>query len=258
MMIFLTIKWGKKYPAKYVNNLYNMVKKNYVGDFRFVCYTDDPQRINKEVEIVPIPDDGLLHPKYYFGKEDYCFDRAKFLVFNSEEWLENVSFVDTFCYFDLDVVIQGDISIIDDLAQKPRLIHCFWQKPGYDKDDRFFIDTRGTYYNSSMMLWSYRQCSHIYYDVFENRDIIFKTFFKGSDNYHYWRQKNFWKNIPETWCYSWNRGRYYPEDVEAFKFRPDAAICLFNTDNVPDPVSKTHTELDKCKDKNIKKLWTAK
>ena len=62
-MNFLTIKWGDKYSAKYVNNLYNMVKKNYTKDFRFSCYTDDKEGIDAGIEVVPIPDDDLLHPK---------------------------------------------------------------------------------------------------------------------------------------------------------------------------------------------------
>lgn len=250
-MNFLTIKWGDKYSADYVNNLYHMVKKNYTKDFRFICYTDDATGL--ECEVHPIPDDDLLHPKYYFGKEAFCFDRAKFLVFNSEEWLECEP-EDTFCYFDLDVVIQSNIDEIDILVEKPRIIHSLWQ-PQNQIDDRFFIETRGTFFNSSMMLWSYGQCQHIYYDVYENNEIVFKTFFKGSDNYHYWRQREFWKNIPDTWVYSWNRGRYYPEDVKRFKFREDAKICLFNTDNVPHPSAKEHVELAECNDENIVRLW---
>ena len=251
MMNFLTIKWGDKYSSDYVNNLYHMVKKNYTGEFRFICYTDDATDL--ECEVHPIPDDDLLHPKYYFGKEAFCFDRAKFLIFNSEEWLDCEE-EDKFCYLDLDVVIQNNIDEIDILAEKPRIIHCLWQ-PENQIDDRFFIETRGTFFNSSMMLWSYGQCQHIYYDVYDNNEIVFKTFFKGSDNYHYWRQRDFWKNIPESWVYSWNRGRYYPDDVVRFKFRDDAKICLFNTDNVPHPSTKDHVELSECHDKNIIGLW---
>jgi hypothetical protein len=198
-----------------------MVKKNYTGEFRFICYTDDASDL--ECEVHPIPDDDLLHPKYYFGKEAFCFDRAKFLVFNSEEWLDCEP-EDKFCYFDLDIVIQSNIDEIDTLAEKPRIIHCLWQQ-------------------------------QIYYDVYENNEIVFKTFFKGSDNYHYWRQREFWKNIPDTWIYSWNRGRYYPDDVVRFEFRDDAKICLFNTDNVPHPSAKQHVELAECNDKNIVRLW---
>jgi len=251
-MIFLTIKWGDKYGPEYVNNLFKMVQKNYTGEWRFACFTDDPTDLECS-EIYPIPDDGLLHPKYF--ENDGCFDRPKFLMFNAEEWLSCGS-EDKFCYFDLDVVIQNNIDDIDILANKPRIVQCYWQ----DKKqlhDRFFIETRGTFYNSSMMLWSYGQCRHIYYDVYENDEIVFKTFFKGSDNYHYWRQRDFWKDIPKNWVYSWNRGRYHPGDLERFKFRDDAKICIFNTDNVPHPSAKDHVELINCKDKRIMELWNA-
>lgn len=248
MMNFVCIKWGDKYPAKYVNNLYNMVKKNYAKPFTFTCYTDDTDGI--ECDTAPIPDDGILHPKYWFGKEDYCFDRAKFLVFNSHEWLE---YHGNWCYFDLDVVIQEDISDIETLAEKPRMIYCRWQ-PEKQKHDRFFIDIRGTFYNSSMMLWPGASCDHIYEDVIENSEVIFKTYFKGSDNYHYWRKRDFWKDIPGGWVYSWNRGKHQ-EDLERFKFRKDAKICIFNTDNVPHPSAKEQQELFECTDKDIVRLW---
>ena len=230
-----------------------MVKRHYTNEFRFVCYTDNRRGIAKGIEVVSIPDDGLLHPRYYYGKQTFCFDRAKFIVFNSEEWIP-CDPEDKFCYFDLDVVIQNNIDEIDVLAEKPRILNCLWQ-PESQLDDRFFIETRGTFYNSSMMLWPYGECQHIYYDVYDNDDIVFKTFFKGSDNYHYWRQRDFWNNIPKNWAYSWNRGRYHPDDVERFKFRSDAKICLFNTDNVPHPSTKDHVELAGCIDENIIGLW---
>lgn len=250
MMNFVCIKWGDKYPAKYVNNLYNMVKRNFTGEFTFTCYTDDPSGI--ECDTAEIPDeDGILHPKYYYGKENYCFDRAKFLVFNSQEWL---LYKGNWCYFDLDVVIQDNIDEIEILSEKPRIIHSMWQ-PRSQLDDRFFIETRGTFFNSSMMLWPDNSCAKIYYDVLENPEEVFKTFFKGTDNYHYWRQRKFWKNIPFDWVYSWNRGKFHPDDTERFKFRPEAKICLFNVDNVPHPSAKEQIKLLDCKDENIIGLW---
>lgn len=249
MMNFVCIKWGDKYPVKYVNNLYNMVKKNYTKPFTFTCYTDEPEGI--ECDVRPIPDDGLLHPKYWFGKESFCFDRAKFSMFNSHNWL---GYDGNWCYFDLDVVIQDNIDDIELLAQKPRIIHSRWQ-PKSQIHDRLFIDTRGTFFNSSMMLWPGKSCEFIYDDVIEHAEIIFKTYIKGSDNYHYWRQREFWKDIPGGWIYSWNRGKHYPDDVEKFIYREDAKICIFNTDNVPHPSAKEQIKLTECQDLNIIRLW---
>jgi hypothetical protein len=106
-----------------------------------------------------------------------------------------------------------------------------------------------------MMLWPGKSCEHIYNDAIENSESIFKTFFKGSDNYHYWRQRDFWKDIPGGWIYSWNRGKHHPDDVERFKFRSDAKICLFNTDNVPHPSAKEQIKLLECEHEDIIRLW---
>lgn len=252
-MHFVCIRWGNKYSPKYVNNLYNMVKRNYTGKFTFTCFTDDPKDI--VCDTISIPDDGVLHPKYWFGKENYCWDRAKFLVFNSQEWLR---YSGKFCYFDLDVVIHGNIDAIDELANKPRIIHSKWQ-PEQQKHDRLFIDIRGTFFNSSMMLWKDAQCSKIYHDVLFNDEMVFKTFFKGSDNYHYWRQRDFWSNIPFDWVYSYNRGMKYPDDIEKFKYRETAKICIFNTDLTSHPDAKKQVKLDKLKKDNIfLKIWNEK
>ena len=226
-----------------------MVKKNYTKPFTFTCYTDEPEDIT--CDTVPIPDDGLLHPKYWFGKETFCFDRAKFSLFNSHNWL---GYDGDWCYFDLDVVIQDNIDDIELLAQKPRMITSRWQ-PKSQIHDRLFIDTRGTFFNSSMMLWPGKSCEFIYDDVIEHNEIIFKTYIKGSDNYHYWRQREFWKDIPGGWIYSWNRGKHYPDDIKKFTYREDAKICIFNTDNVPHPSAKQQIKLNDCQDPNIIRLW---
>jgi hypothetical protein len=156
-MNFICIKWGNKYTPDYVNNLFRMVEKNYTKPFTFTCYTDDAEGL--ECDIHPIPDDGVLHPDHWFGKEGYCWDRAKFLVFNSHKWL---GYEGKWCYFDLDVVIQNNIDDIDELAEKPRIVHSTWQDPK-QKHERLFIDMRGTFYNSSMMLWKEDQCEKIYH-----------------------------------------------------------------------------------------------
>jgi hypothetical protein len=114
---------------------------------------------------------------------------------------------------------------------------------------------RGTFFNSSMMMWNEEQAKNIYYDVLIDDEMIFKTFYKGSDNYHYWRQRDFWSNIPFDWVYSYNRGMSHPDDLEIFKYRPDAKICIFNVDNTPDPKAKAQIKLEELKDKDLLRLW---
>ena len=248
-MNFVCIKWGTKYSPDYVNNLYRMVQDNYKHDFTFTCFTDDDKDLN--CSTAPIPDIDPLHPDYWFGKENYCWDRAKFLVFNSHRWL---GFEGKWCYFDLDIIIQNDISDLEELALKPRIIHSNWDDPK-NVHDRKFIDIRGTRYNSSMMCWNMDQCEHIFWDAIQEEQQIFKTFFKGTDNYHYWRQKDFWNNIPYEWSYSYNRGKQFPDDLERHKYRKDCKLCLFNVDLSPHPSAKEQIKIEDLKDETLLRLW---
>ncbi len=248
-MNFVCIKWGTKYSPDYVNNLYRMVQDNYKHDFTFTCFTDDDKDLN--CSTAPIPDIDPLHPDYWFGKENYCWDRAKFLVFNSHRWL---GFEGKWCYFDLDIIIQNDISDLEELALKPRIIHSNWDDPK-NVHDRKFIDIRGTRYNSSMMCWNMDQCEHIFWDAIQEEQQIFTTFFKGTDNYHFWRQRDFWNNIPYEWVYSYNRGQQFPDDLERHKYREDCKLCLFNVDLAPHPSVKEQIKIDELQDEQLLRLW---
>ena len=173
MMNFVCIKWGTKYSPEYVNNLYRMVQDNYHKDFTFTCYTDDSAGLN--CDCVDIPDVNPLHPSYWFGKENYCWDRSKFIVFNSHNFL---GYDGKWCYLDLDIIIQNDITDLDELALKPRIIHSKWQNPKH-RHDRKFIDVRGTFFNSSLMCWNKDQCEHIFWDAIQEERYDIQNILEG-------------------------------------------------------------------------------
>ena len=52
----LCLKWGNRYPACYVNRLYQGVKRNLSRPFRFVCVTDSTEGLLPEIETVPFPE----------------------------------------------------------------------------------------------------------------------------------------------------------------------------------------------------------
>ena len=56
--VVLCMKWGSVFSADYVNVLFNACRKNISRPFRFVCLTDDPTGLLKEIETYPIPDIG--------------------------------------------------------------------------------------------------------------------------------------------------------------------------------------------------------
>jgi len=220
-----------------------MIDANYVNHFRMVCFTDEPDGIREEVEIHPIPDVEPLHPKYWFGVENYCWDRAKFLVFNAQKWLSTDG---PFCYFDLDVVIQNSIDDFYELAFNPYIIRSHWQQDGLLKNRRF-RDIRGTYFNSSCMLWWSDQPKKIYEDVVSNPD-IFKVFYKGSDNYHQWRRPagaDFWNFLPNSYSFSYN----YQEA------NYDAKLALFNQNMIE---GEDSVNIKECEDAAILNHWYGK
>ena len=153
---------------------------------------------------------------------------------------------------DLDVIIQNDISDLDELALKPRIIHVKWDNWKKRLHERLFIEIRGTLYNSSVMCWNKDQCEHIFWDALDEEQQIFRTFFKGTDNYHFWRQRDFWNNIPFEWVYSWNRGMTHPTDLEAHKYREEPKFCLFNVDSNP---SKKQIKIDELENETLLRIW---
>ena len=50
------LKYGNRYPAYYVNRLYQGVKRNLSRPFRFVCVTDNAEGLLPDVETVPLPE----------------------------------------------------------------------------------------------------------------------------------------------------------------------------------------------------------
>ena len=58
----ICMKWGTKFGASYVNRLYDMVERNTTVPHRFVCFTDDANGLNPNIETRPLPfldDNGL-------------------------------------------------------------------------------------------------------------------------------------------------------------------------------------------------------
>ena len=92
----ICMKWGNKYGCEYVNRLYNMVARNTTVDFKFVCFTDNGDGIDPNVEIRPLPDMDLPE-----GPERGW---RKLATFRSDIGLEG-----RVLFLDLDTVIVSNI-----------------------------------------------------------------------------------------------------------------------------------------------------
>ena len=62
----ICLKWGDRYPAFYVNRLYDGVRRNMSRPFRFVCFTNEPEGLSDGVEALPVPPppEGLAGHKW--------------------------------------------------------------------------------------------------------------------------------------------------------------------------------------------------
>ncbi len=90
------LKHGSLYSSKYVNILKNMVKRNCSFDVKFICFTEDSNGIDEDIDILPLPDLGIHGPKKAWWYKLKIFDPT--LPYNG-----------TVLFLDLDIVIVRNI-----------------------------------------------------------------------------------------------------------------------------------------------------
>mgnify|MGYP001177547620 CR=1 FL=1 len=127
-MNIVCLKWGDRFSHEHVNRLYRMVCKNFKHDFNFICHTENADNIDDNIIIQPLPDYGL--EKWWW----------KLTLFEHPASVPNI-------FFDLDVVIQNDITHFKDyfIEDKLCLVKSYW-KP-------YQLKQFDTNINSSIMLW---------------------------------------------------------------------------------------------------------
>ena len=118
-LLVVCVKYGTKYGPDYVNKLYHGVQKNLTIPHNFICYTEDPSGLDKEINVAPL-NKGF----------DGWWNKAS--IFNG-------SFQDgtKVIYIDLDMIIVGNI---DYLAESPyafatmstKDLHCEVAQEGYN------------------------------------------------------------------------------------------------------------------------------
>jgi len=122
-LTFVTIKWGAKYGADYVNIVHDMVWRNMPPNypFSFLCFTDNASGLLEGIETRPLPS-GLTGwwNKLYLFKAGVFPEGARIF------------------YLDLDTAITGDLSAIASYQGSFAILRDFYKPQGF---------------NSSVMLW---------------------------------------------------------------------------------------------------------
>jgi len=87
------LKWGDKYSPEYVNKLNSMVRKHCTVDYEFVCFTENKQGLNKDINVLPLP--KLRTQGWWF----------KPMFLGSELGIQG-----TLLFLDLDVIVFNNIN----------------------------------------------------------------------------------------------------------------------------------------------------
>lgn len=104
-------KWGTRYPAKYANTLWSMIKRNTKRDTRLICYTDDTNGLDPEIIAYPMPTIQL--PEW---RKNSTWKKIAL-------WREQLDGIEgDVLYIDLDVVITSSIDEFFDY--KPESTFC--------------------------------------------------------------------------------------------------------------------------------------
>jgi len=169
---FVCVKWGTKYPANYVNRLYNMISRQMSSSFTLYCLTDDPEGLYSYINPLPILDTSLTgwwHKLSLFKKDFYGLSGD-------------------ILYIDLDVVITGKL---DDF---------FTYKSG-----NFLIakDLQKGTYNSSVLRYHIGSQPQIWESFLADSDMITQEYHGDQD----WitetvRDAELW---PEKWVVSFKK-----------------------------------------------------
>jgi hypothetical protein len=131
-MHIVFVKWGSKYSASHVNDLYESLVK-YRSDFTYYCFTDDASNINPNINIIPI--DPKLHLKGVW---------TKLFMFS-----ELFPIKGSIQYFDLDTIIQSDPFDIQINWDKLTVVDCHWKPKSLVRINNYDVTI-----NSSILAWN--------------------------------------------------------------------------------------------------------
>lgn len=218
MINIYTVKWGSKYGPEYVNRILDGCKRNITRPFKFHCLTENPDGLNSEVEVIPIPD-GNYYEKWW--NKLHLFDND--VVTARGEKL----------FFDLDLTIQKNIDCIVDYNPEDNLVflRTHWHNLEKMKEDCKQVPHKYTELNSSVLRWNDKlDTPKITKFVKDYADQMF-FYYRGLDNLFGHQRERLLKidHFPDGWAYSYNHGYFWPDDMKIHLTREKPLICLYDS-----------------------------
>ncbi len=199
------IKIGDKFDSQYVNKLYDMVRLQ--SDAPFYCFTDDPTGVKQGVNIVNI---DVSEYELWYNWWPAWYKIEMFVKPELRKYTRKI-------FFDLDVIIHGDISDILNHDADFALVYSTWKglpfKIKYPKKSLF---------NSSVIVW--KDASHVYEHFMKSpKDFVSK--YAGTDDFYH-NEKIKRTQLPHC-IYSYRDGEK-PNQYNSFVLRKHKSIALLH------------------------------
>ena len=204
------LKIGNLYSAEYVNNLHKSIRK--YSDIDFICFTDDPEGIDNDVITYDI--------ESHWDVEGWWPAWSKLEMYGRDE-LEKY---DKKIFFDLDIVIQNDITPILEYETDWAIIDTsLWKGQKFKKEN-----PEQATWNSSCTI--YKDLTDVYVSYIVDWDYHVKMY-RGCDNFLW--VNGFKPDYLPSWFYSyregWHPSHYWENQwTPQFKYNPNFLICLFH------------------------------
>jgi hypothetical protein len=176
MRIVVCLKWGKKYSFKYVNTLYNMVKRHSLLTDKFVCITDDTKGLLPNIETRPLP--ALPLQGWWFKPYVFC----KELNFSGEV-----------LFLDLDLVIFKNMDQLWTIDPEKFFIIRDFTRHMYKDWNKF---------NSSVFRFHADTTHYVWEKFYKDHQNITRKFPGDQDFLHY-VLKDTAKTWPDEWIQSY-------------------------------------------------------
>ena len=155
----VTLKWGARYGAEYVNKLFAGVSRNLTLPFHFVCFTDDATGLTKGIKSFPIPEIDLDPPNLYRGWRKLCLFK------------EGLPINGNCLFLDLDILITG--SLDDFFLYEPEKIPIIHDWP---TSLRKIFPKGPPVGNSSVFRFIANECTFVYEQYISEKEWALSTF----------------------------------------------------------------------------------
>lgn len=153
----MTVKWGTRYNADYVNKLYAGILRNTTWKITFYCFTDDGSGLHPDIKVEKL-EEGW---KRWWGKVT----------------LFNVNIPGRKFYIDLDMIITGNLD---------KLFAYDGEFTTLRTGDLACEKNHKDGYNSSVMIWSGDNLKPVYESLKSNFDVITKFIVR----FDFWLEMN--------------------------------------------------------------------